>query len=255
MKKCIACGTERYLNDGNDPDSCPGCSRIYAKVEAAASESSAPAMVRSRTQAKPPEGFWSGLGETKRTLIWMLAAFVVGYFAGREHIKYQFLQAFSGVAKGISESFSTPLDRPRTESPAVTRAASPVPANEKLSPPPRPQPITATMTEKGFYNGEYGQDAVTFDITFENKTSRDIRGFNGLITVSDILGNEIMPLRVKITDPVKANSTVVWSGKLDYNMFIDKHQALKNADFQDITTTFETTKVLFQDGEVLELEN
>lgn len=254
MKKCLACNTERDLNDGNDPETCPGCGRIYAKVEASTLDQLPPLTRTQKRVSQPKEGFWSGLGEAKRTLACIVAAFIVGYFAGREHIKYQFLQAFSGVAKGISESFSTPLDRPRTEAPAVTRPASPVPANEKLSPPPRPQPITATMTDKGFYSGEYGQDAVTFNIFFENKTGRDIRGFNGQIVVSDILGNVIIRLAVKITDPISANSSITWNGSMDYNQFMDRDKALKNADIQDIVTEFNTTKVLFQDGEVLEFD-
>jgi hypothetical protein len=242
MKKCLACNTERDLSDGNDPESCPGCGRIYAKVEAVAS------VPRARTQDKQPEGFWSDLGEAKRTLICVILALVVGFFAGREHLRYQFISSFRDVAEGISSAMSGGI-----ASPPPSSEARQLP-KEKLNKVVRAEPITGKMTKKGYFSGEYGQDDITFDILFENKTNRDIRGFNGKVIIADILGNVIMRVSVKITDPISANSSIVWGGSIDYNQFLDKHQALRDADIQDIVAEFFATKILFQDGEVLELE-
>lgn len=50
----------------------------------------------------------------------VLIGLAIGYFAGREHIKYEMRSAFQSAAEGISESFSSAFNgdgasRPSTE--------------------------------------------------------------------------------------------------------------------------------------------
>lgn len=284
MKKCLACGNERDLDDGNSPDSCPGCGRYYAKVEAAirahaearhadpqSGQQSTPGTNTPRDSTAQPssyrqnsspqrqldeqdehepsqnkiKSFWLSLGETKRIIVCVAAALVIGYFAGREHIKYEIGEAFRGAAKNFSGVFSGSNETPR-------KPSEPLKPNAKTT--PREEPVSAALTKKGFFNGKYGQDAVTFDVRFENKTDKDIRGFNGVIIITDILDNVIKRLNVSITDPISAKASITWSGSMDYNQFIDSDRALRNAEFSDILASFKTTKVLFQDGETIELD-
>jgi len=278
MKKCLACGTERDLNDGNDPASCPNCGRYYAKVEAvmaatnnkinaapsrndrpeesssrATSELSPAKEVNAQNEHPSDEAkfslskiksAWSELSETKRLILTLLVAFTFGFFAGREHLKYEFREGMRQAALNIGSIFS------KGSEPASTKESS---LKTKIVNVFRDKPITAVMTNKSFVDDKYN-DSVTFDIRFENKSDRDIRGFNGTIIVTDILDNVLKRLNVQITDPISANSSTTWSGAMDYNQFIASDKALKNAEFKDIVIKFEPTKILYQNGEVVEFE-
>lgn len=266
MKKCLACGTERELDDGNDPECCPNCGRYYAKVEAIREAESTgkrkvsasvkrPTPKSSVSRVSPPSdndeddlhamsrpslaARWRELSELKRILILVLVSFVIGFFAGREQLKREIAESFKEAAENIGSIF-TEGARPEPKKESIT---------DKIKKALRKEPIVATMTKKGFYDGDY-DDFVTFGIRFENKTDRAIRGFNGVIIVSDILDNVIKKLNVKITDPIDLKSHYDWSGQMEYNRFINSHRALKNADFEDIRVELETKKVLYQNGEV-----
>ena len=67
-----------------------------------------------------------------------------------------------------------------------------------------------------------------------------------------MLNNKIMGAKLAINDPVGVFSTLRWSGSLDYNQFIDRHQRLKSAEFENIKIVFEVRKILFDDGSVEE---
>ena len=275
MKKCLACGAERDINDGNDPACCPNCGRYYAKVEAVmatkinavSNEGDDLEANNAKTSSKLPhekaentqnvrikdenkfsldkvKSAWSGLGETKRLLLTLLLAFAFGFLAGREHLKYEFREGMRQAAENIGNIFSKGSEpTPNKETSLKTKIVNVF----------REKPISAVMTNKSFVDNKY-DDAVTFDIRFENKSDRDIRGFNGTIIVSDILDNVLKRLNVKITDPISAHSSITWSGTMDYNQFVASDKALKNAEFKDIVIKFEPTKILYQNGETVEFE-
>ena len=52
-KKCLKCGHERNLEDGNPKDCCPNCGAYYAKVEAALKRKADEALGRKRKEAEP----------------------------------------------------------------------------------------------------------------------------------------------------------------------------------------------------------
>lgn len=176
----------------------------------------------------------------------------VGYFAGREHLKYELRTAFQSAAQGVQAALNSPandVSRPpkeqKGEKPATTTT-------------PTESPITVALTKKGFdasdwQAGSY-EDAITFSVRFTNGTGKDIRAFDGVLTFTDLLDNEIIASKLAINDPLGATASLDWSGQLDYNQFIDSHQRLRSEERSNLKITFTPRKILFADGSVKEYE-
>jgi len=108
------------------------------------------------------------------------------------------------------------------------------------------------MSAKGWIpsnprEGEY-DDFVTFRLIIKNISDRKIRAFDGILHVTDLLDNNIINLNVAINDPVSTASPITWPGTMLYNQFLEHHKALRNAEFNNIKTSFEVHKVLYDDG-------
>lgn len=95
--------------------------------------------------------------------------------------------------------------------------------------------------------GEY-DDFVTFKLTIKNIGDRKIRAFDGVLYVTDLSDNHIIKLNVAINDPVSLTSPMTWSGTVPYNQFLEHHKALRNAAFDNIKTSFQANKLLYDDG-------
>jgi hypothetical protein len=167
------------------------------------------------------------------------ASLLVGYFAGREHVKYEIRSVFEGAAEGISRRLNGGTPKPIAKSKVAAA---------------KDQPIAAKLMRKGFYEGEYGRNAVTFTVEFVNRTGKPVRAFDGALTFTDLLGNEIYSAKLAINDPIAAGATYAWDGKLDFNQFMADHERLKNAEPQNLKLVLVTKKVLFDDGQVKEYD-
>ena len=175
---------------------------------------------------------------------------VIGYFAGREHIKFELRQTFQAAAEGVKNSFSSALGGNRASS-ELEKKETPTPKFKE------PTPLSVTLDKKGYQAADYSagiRDAITFAVTFNNLTGKDIRAFDGSLTFTDLLDNTLLSAKLAINDPVPSSSHLGWSGQIDYNQFIDKHQRLRNEDFQNLKIRFDTKKILFSDGSVKEFE-
>jgi len=161
-------------------------------------------------------------------------------------MKFEIRTALADGFRGISQ-FATAA---QPISPAV---AAPVPAPTKLlEPPTRPVPLQVSMSAKGWTpsnppGGEF--DAfVTFKLMVRNISDRKIRAFDGILRVTDLLDNNIINLNVAINDPVSPTSSMTWPGTMRYNQFLEHDKALRNAEFNNIKTSFQVHKVLYDDG-------
>src|SRR5271163_4995948 len=100
-----------------------------------------------------------------------VACAVGGYFVGREHVKYELREAMRQLPERIAAIQAPPP------------AANPAPA------PRAPALIGATLGSKTFHQSNPGagdfQDAIQFSIMFENKSGKDIRAYDGLVTFTD----------------------------------------------------------------------
>lgn len=249
--RCPKCSYERQPTDTVPEGECPTCGIIYAKFRPQTpTPRSAPA---SPPPSSSPQSFAHAEPMEPRTTkipAWVIpavVALVVGYFAGREHIKYELRQTFQAAAEGVTKSFGAALGGKETEQ----KKESP------LAKPKEPAPLSVTLNRKSFREANYSagvQDAITFAVTFNNLTGKDIRAFDGTLTFTDLLENQILSAGLAINDPVSSGSQLEWSGELAYNQFIDRHQRLRNEDFQNLKIRFYTKKILFSDGSVKEFE-
>lgn len=111
--------------------------------------------------------------------------------------------------------------------------------------------ITATLTDKGFSEENY-TESNTLTIAFENKTGREVRAFEGVAVLSDLLGNQIKRVRLSENNPDWMANTLIWSGSVRFNQFIQDDVRLKNTPFDSLRMSFEIKKILYNDGELQE---
>ena len=171
-----------------------------------------------------------------------LACLILGYFVGREHLKYQMRTVMQDTVKKMQAGFGAALGE--TNDPPQ-RPTSPAAKTED-------QPLVVALLKKDFspkdiHNGKYEAD-VTFTIQFSNETKSDIRAFDGILEFTDLLGNSIIASKVEINERVVAGQTLAWDGALEYNQFMDDHQRLRSEPMENLKISFRTHKVLFADG-------
>ena len=178
-------------------------------------------------------------------IVCVCAGLIVGFFGGREYLKYEIRRTFTSAAEQLREGFKGIADKdPDKKS---TRAA---PASRASS--SGPAPMTAQLTSKGFHKADRESfefdDYITFTIAFDNVSGKDIRAFEGVLKFFDLLDNEILSSKLVINDRVKAGAKFSWEGGIDYNQFLAAHERLRGEPQENLKTRFEVRKVLFADG-------
>jgi hypothetical protein len=182
-----------------------------------------------------------------------LAGLIVGYFAGREHLKFEMRGAVQSAAqefqKGIASAFSG--------GPSTAESKKPEPP--AASKPREPPLLELTLTKKGFKaknirENDY-EDDITFELSIKNLTDKDIRAFDGMLTFTDLLDNKIMASKLAINDPIHTGSTLIWKGRIEYNQFMEPHQRLRNEADNNLKIVFDTRKILFLDGTIKEFND
>ena len=177
---------------------------------------------------------------------------ILGYFAGREHLKHEIKGSFQEAANEISRSFAG-SDENLEKDVKLEPKSSPKPKSKKKE---ERKLVLVELTKKGFIpsNSSAGRfdSYITFTVNFDNRAGKGIRAFDGLLTFYDLLDNELLSAKVAINDPVANYMVYEWSGTLDYNQFKDSHQRLKGAEFNNLKINFEPRKILYDDGSVQE---
>lgn len=228
--KCPKCGHEPTLKEATEsPDQCTACGVYFAKLQPRETIASPAAPIA------PPTLPGSRAGSGAKIAIALVAGLVIGYFAGREHMKYEIRSAFQDSFKGLAGIFSGKPDAPK-------------PADRPAKPVNLPSPITVSLISKGFVKGEYGDDKITLDLLFVNSTGSAVRAFDGVVEFTDLLGNEVLSSKIAINDPVAVGAKLSWQGTINFNQFIQRHKDFANAEQQNIKANFRLTKVLFADG-------
>ncbi len=246
IKKCPKCGHE---SDEKQRNECPACGIVYAKFVSNKPKAPEVNVIPPQAQAVHPV---KDTPEPRKITIpaWLIPAIIgliVGYFTGREHVKYELRQTFKAAAEGVRKSFGTALGGIGSE--------------KKAEPPPpktqEPSPFSVVLNNKEFQEADFGvgiRDAIIFSVNFKNLTGKDIRAFDGKLIFTDLLDNIILSSGLAVNDPVSSGSQIEWNGEIVYNQFIDSHQRLRNADIKNIKITFNAEKILFSDGSVRDLE-
>jgi hypothetical protein len=138
-----------------------------------------------------------------------VAALVIGYFVGREHLKYKMRTAMQDAFNELQSGLSTALG-----------GGKDTPTPKQVPETPTKQPLTVTLIKKGFipkniHHGKFDEE-LTFTLTFENKAGKDIRAFDGLLEFTDLLDNRIVVSKIEINERVGQDGVLSWEGALDY---------------------------------------
>lgn len=110
--------------------------------------------------------------------------------------------------------------------------------------------IALTVYEKSFLEADF-EDYIQIKCSYENKSEKEIRGFQGVVRFSDIFGDLIYQSGIKIADPVGPGAKGFWTGGIDYNQFMDDHKALRNTALNDMKVEWIPVTIIFADGTVL----
>lgn len=244
---CPNCGHIRTSEDDavTPKWKCPKCDIVYSKFNPQSDENNKTsdklASQKASTKTSLNSTKSSQEGNNKKYIfpVIVLAAFMLGYFAGREHIKYEMRQAMTEAAnqfkQGMSEIFS----------PSKKESSAPRESQESEG-----KSLGVKLIRKGYrdFDVDIGNKAVTFTLEFTNTIGRDLRAFDGLLVISDLLDNPIKKLNISYTKPISANETVSWNGEMDYNQFIDSDRSLRSKELSDLKVKLILRKVLYSDG-------
>lgn len=178
-----------------------------------------------------------------KTVIACVVCLVIGYFIGREHIKYEMRSALQEMQTSLASALGGGTSQP---------------VKEEIKTPSQEQPIIANLVKKGFspkdiYNGKF-EEEITITVDFANKTGKAIRAFDGVLEFTDLLGNRIIGARVEINEPIAQGSSLSWDGALEYNQFRNDHKRLRSEPKENLKVAFHAGKILFADGSTKEYE-
>lgn len=175
--------------------------------------------------------------QKKQVALLLAVVFLVGFFLGREQIKYQIRsslqQAFSGIGGG-SDFFENSDKGPALDSQTQKKKAE-------------EQPLSIALLKKDIEKAGY-IDVIAFKIEITNNLDKDIKAFIGTVIFYDLFEREIMPVTITYEDGVAKGGKAIWEGSIDYNQFMDTHQRLASVAFENLSITSEIEQVIFADG-------
>ena len=114
--------------------------------------------------------------------------------------------------------------------------------------------VTVNVTDKQNLDINYnvGRYSPRVEFTFEvyNNTSKNIKGVQGILTIKDLFGVDIMSFGLDFTgQTIEANNSIVVSEMgIDINQFMDKHIKIYNTNFDDLKFEYEITSIIYEDG-------
>jgi hypothetical protein len=114
------------------------------------------------------------------------------------------------------------------------------------------QMLSEVVVSKKNVEGEFGQNYVTMEMAFENKTDKDIQGVKGTLKVTDIFGDLIRNIQFSYDRGIAAKKATTYKGDIRINRFDGKDLKLYNTDFDKLKTSFETETIIFKDGTKVE---
>lgn len=265
--QCPGCDHEAPESEFGEQLRCPSCGAFYAKALAlkqrrneaselakqkTAADTAAPvkAKVKVKVQESVSESSvtfsdWVDSNPSVRLFGVLVLGLLIGYFAGREHIKYELRSAMSESLAGLSAMFggksSASDSKPKLTKPSSLKALE------------KPSPITVRLIDKGFEEGKYGQSKTTIALSFLNGADADVRAFDGVLRFTDLLGNDISRVNIAVNESVGKGKELSWYGSVDYNQFMDSDQRLRNIENENLKVIFTVRKILYADGRIQEL--
>lgn len=171
---------------------------------------------------------------------------LTGYFVGREHVKYEIRQVFTGAADGFRKSMADAM------APLKNLGQSPVsmPTEPKgNSDVNKPKLLTfpVSLNEKSLRKSDYTEN-IEFSIAIDNALDRPIKAFEGRLLFKDVLGKLVLGANMSYRDGMAAKARVVWSGTIHYNQFMSEHREFINIEKDQLVPELVVYKVAYDDG-------
>lgn len=116
------------------------------------------------------------------------------------------------------------------------------------------QKVTVNVTDKQNldinYNAGRYSPRVEFIFEVYNNTSKDIKGVQGILTIKDLFGVDIMSLGLDFTgQTIPANTNVVFGDLgFDINQFMDDHVKIYSTNLEDLQFEYKVTSIVYTDG-------
>ncbi len=87
-------------------------------------------------------------------------------------------------------------------------------------------------------------DYVEAGFAYENRSTRDVRAFEGKIAFADVLGNNLEEVPLKVLTPIKAGA----KASVTDNLFLMAYHGLRGKKLEDVKIDWRPQKILFTDG-------
>lgn len=234
---CPKCNYQRKESDINPEWECPSCGVAYIKAQNFNSE-----QPKTKSKLKPKTVEQDDITEYRsnktQLLIVGFICLTVGFFGGREHIKYEVRSsmegAFSSVKKGLSKD---------NEKGFFEQKASEIKAAFK------PTHIVPFVSKKRFRKFDY-EDNILLDISWDTSSlKKPTRAIKGVIIFSDLFGESKFEIRTTITDTLTPRVPYVEKGiGFKFNQFKSSHKWMLSTDLKDMKVTFDTEEIIYKDG-------
>jgi hypothetical protein len=244
---CQQCGYSRTEKDNlQTPEwQCPQCGVVTTKAEQQERRE------RPSVTMEPPPRQHQSIYPRSILFGTLILGLGLGYLGGREHLKYEMRQVLGAAATTMQQGLQHALKPQGTTSEAPSAIVS-APALPAPSVSIRTHTFPVELVKKGFHKADFsagdGRDVVTLHVRLSNTLSQDLRAFEGMLFVTDLLDNPIITLHLADNDGVRAGSSSDWQGTVDFNQFIERHRKFRDADVQNIKLRFSLTKALYSDG-------
>ncbi len=107
--------------------------------------------------------------------------------------------------------------------------------------------VDVQCIRKGYKEFDY-EEYITYNFIIHNKSNKDIRAIKGVISFTNLFGDEINSLGFVYDEPIKSGRKNNYNATTDYNNFIDKDRALRNKDLKDLKVIWKPEKIIYSDG-------
>jgi hypothetical protein len=158
-----------------------------------------------------------------------------------------------------SISSANSLKQAKTEKEVLSESlqqVTPTSTEKEVEAPTPPEPeikkVELELVKKDFYvadmmAGEF-EDQITLELKFKNKTEKNIKGVQGVITFYDIFDSEIMPTNISYDEGITANGEKIWKAGVAYNQFMDEHEKLKNTTLENLKYKWVVKTIVYEDN-------
>lgn len=113
--------------------------------------------------------------------------------------------------------------------------------------------INKSNLAEDIYNGRYSPE-VLFDFDIFNKSSKSIKGIQGVLVVYDLFGDEIIKINCDFTGKsISSKSSTVYNDmSIEINEFKDEHVSLYNEEYADLNFEYIVNMIVYTDGTTIE---